>query len=83
MFPPAKSSSNPPAGRLTRKDQKVQFVKNGHSELQLVPIRSAGNFLLSMWGTSLFPSLLGNTLKLVGTAEEGASLPSSVSLFKA
>lgn len=61
----------------------MQFVKNGHSELKLVPIKSAGNFLLSMWGTGLFPSLLGNTLELVGTAEEGASLPSSVSLFKA
>lgn len=61
----------------------MQFVKNGHSELELVPIRSAGDFLFSMRGTSLFPDLLGNTLKLVGTAEEGASLPSSVSLFRA
>lgn len=64
--------------------RKVQLFRDESSELDLVPCKSAGNFLFSSWeGLALFLNLLGNTPTLVRRKERDLPclLPSSV--FKA
>lgn len=49
---------------------KVQLFRKESSDLDLVPCKSAGNFLFSSWeGLALLPNLLGNTPTLVRREE--------------